>query len=406
MTPGLLAELRRRAPAPARLSEAAWDGLGRQAAGWMDRHPEWARPEALARWTAATIEFLERFEEDRPALEEMFGLGRGPLTSVETLRSDPHDGARTVIACRVGAGPVFYYKPRDGRVEAAFYRLLDDLASPELPGPPGLLARAGRTWAEGIEGPRPGPDPDASSRSAGTLLALMDLLQATDLHPDNLAWRDGRLLPVDVETLCHPTLPWENPAARDPADPESVLRVGLLAGVGLPGPMAVESFLLGFESMYRRIDGYQLDPFLDALRPLAPRVLLRATSRYRRALESLGEARHQTGAADRLLDAALASHQDGSASLVPAAIRRLEVDALTRWDIPRFTASPAGTAVTCTASGATVPGVVSVSGLDRVAARRRAQSGADLAARLAVIRPSLALERIRDQLRPAAGTPA
>lgn len=406
MTPDVLADLRRRAPASSRLSEAAWDGLGRQAEGWMARHPSWSRPGALARWTAATIEFLEHLEEDLPALEAGLGLDRGPLTSVRTLCSDPHAGGRTVIACRAGVGPVIYYKPRDGRVEAAFYRLLTDLASPDLPSPPDMLTMAGRTWVEGIDGARSGQDTEAVSRSAGALLALLDLLQAADMHPDNLALRDGRLLPVDVETLCHPTLPWENPASRDPADPESVLRVGLLAGVGLPGPVAAEPFLRGFEDMYGRIDALPLDGFLETLRPLSPRVLLRATSGYRTALESLSEACTGQTAARQRLDAALATHGDGSASRVPAEVRGLEVDSLARFDIPHFTARPDGTGVTCSASGATVAEVVSVPGLDRVAARRMVQGRADLAARLAVIRPALALERVREQLRPAAGRPA
>lgn len=406
MAPDLLADLRRRAPVPDRLSEAAWDGLGGQAVAWSDRLPRWARPDTLAGWAAATVEFLERLEEDRPALEEWFGLGPGPLTSVRTLCSDPHAGGRTVVAFRAGEGPLIYYKPRDGRAEAAFYRLLGQLASPDLPDPPGILTRPGRTWVEGIEGVWSGQETGAASRSAGALLALLDLLQAADMHPDNLAWRDGRLLPVDVETLCHPTLPWENPASRDPADPESVLRVGLLAGVGLPCPVAAEPFIQGFEDMYRRMDARPLDAFLDTVRSLAPRVLLRATSRYRRALEALGDADRAGGAPESLLDAALATHDDGSASEVPPEVRRLEIDALARFDIPHFTARPDSTGVTCTASGTTVAGVVSVPGLDRVVARRAVQGGADLAARVAVIRPALALESVRAQLRPAVGRPA
>jgi len=405
MTPDLLANLRQRAPAPDRLSEAAWDRLGRQAVGWSARHPQWARPAVLARWTGATVEFLERLEEDRPALEEVCGLGPGPLSSVRTLCSDPHAGGRTVIAFRAGTGPLIYYKPRDGRVEAAFYRLLGELASPDLPEPPAMLTRAGRAWVEGIDGVWSGRETGSASRSAGALLALLDLLQAADMHPDNVAWRDGRLLPVDVETLCHPTLPWENPASRDPADPESVLRVGLLAGVGLPGPVAAEPLVQGFEDLYRRMDESPLDAFLETARSLAPRVLLRATSRYRRALEALDDTSRTEGAPESLLDAALA-HADGSASLVPAEVRRLEVDSLARFDIPHFTARPDGTDVTCSASGTTVPEVVSVPGLDRVAVRRAAQGGADLAARVAVIRPALALERMRDALRSAAGRPA
>jgi lantibiotic modifying enzyme len=366
-------------------------------------------PTRLARWTDALVEFLVRLERDQPELTDRLGGAAGAMiTRIRTGCSDPHHGGRTVFGFRTAAGAVVYYKPRDGGIEAACYRLMEELKSPDLPRPPAMVVAPDCCWVEGIDRLSSGVrDPVNRSRSAGALLALMDGLQAADLHPANLAGRDGRLMAIDLETVCHPTLPWENPGIRDPADPVSVLRVGLIGGAGWPGELDAGLLGEGFSAMYHRLKSEAVDRFLTGIAAQPGRVLLRATARYRAAWRGNRAAALADPAARRAaLDRRLQKGTGAEPSAVPDSIRMLEVDALAEFDIPRFTARPDQIAVTCASSGRRVASICVSSGLARIAERRRVQGATDLTDRLTALSSGLALELVRTSLRPSGDRPA
>ncbi|MGW2532722.1 type 2 lanthipeptide synthetase LanM, partial [Streptomyces sp. NPDC001595] len=187
----------------------------------------------------ALAEALERLADDHARLTAGLlggsGADPGPLVGVESGAGDGHRGGRSVMLLRFADGTRLAYKPRP----LAVHRHFNDLVAwfNELPGAVPLrtlrlLDRGDYGWVEFVAA-----RPCASAEEVGTfyhrqgaLLALLHLLDGTDLHHENLIAVGAHPVLVDVETLFHPPLPGatatEDPAAR--ALHDSVYRVGLL----------------------------------------------------------------------------------------------------------------------------------------------------------------------------------
>ncbi|MFF2325616.1 MULTISPECIES: type 2 lanthipeptide synthetase LanM family protein [unclassified Streptomyces] len=210
------------------------DGL----AALFTAYPVLARILARAALDAAgaLAEMLDRFAADQPVLPDGSGTGgrRGRLVGVEPGAGDGHRGGRTVMLLRFEDGSRLVYKPRP----LAAHRHFNDLVRwfNALPGAPGLrllgvLDRGAYGWVEfAAERPcRSARQVESFYRRQGALLALLHVLDGTDLHYENLIADGEHPVLVDVETLFHPPLPAaesDDPAAR--ALHDSVYRVGLL----------------------------------------------------------------------------------------------------------------------------------------------------------------------------------
>ncbi|MHC0429365.1 type 2 lanthipeptide synthetase LanM family protein [Streptomyces sp. O3] len=187
----------------------------------------------------AVAEMLERLADDHARLLANGLLGEpgsapGPLVGVEPGAGDRHAGGRSVTLLRFANGTRLVYKPRP----LAVHRHFNDLVTwfNGLPGAADLrtlrlLDRGPYGWAEYVTA-RPcasAAEVEEFYRRQGSLLALLHLLDGTDLHHENLIAVGGHPVLVDVETLFHPPLP--NAATDDPAARalhDSVHRVGLL----------------------------------------------------------------------------------------------------------------------------------------------------------------------------------
>ncbi|NXY95233.1 type 2 lantipeptide synthetase LanM [Streptomyces sp. BR123] len=186
----------------------------------------------------ALAEALERLADDHARLTagllEASGGDPGLLVGVEPGAGDGHRGGRSVMLLRFAGGTRLVYKPRP----LAVHRHFNDLVAwfNELPGSVDLrtlrlLDRGAYGWVEFVAA-----EPCASAaevetfyRRQGALLALLHLVDGTDLHHENLIAAGAHPVLVDVETLFHPPLAGaatEDPAAR--ALHDSVYRVGLL----------------------------------------------------------------------------------------------------------------------------------------------------------------------------------
>jgi len=224
---------------------AGRDGL----AAFLTAYPVLARILARTSLAAADAltEMLGRLADDRELLDSSGVLGdqepgaapaagRGPraLTGVEAGAGDSHRGGRSVMILRFTDGTRLVYKPRPLAAHRHFNTLVEWFGS--LPGTPSLRAlrvldRGDYGWVEFVE------ERSCSStaethlfyRRQGALLALLHLLDGTDLHQENLIACGPHPVLVDVETLFHPPLSQAHsadPAAR--ALHDSVHRVGLL----------------------------------------------------------------------------------------------------------------------------------------------------------------------------------
>ncbi|MFI0989562.1 type 2 lanthipeptide synthetase LanM family protein [Streptomyces exfoliatus] len=187
----------------------------------------------------AVVEALERLAADHADLTAGLLGGPdgdpGPLVGVETGAGDGHRGGRSVMLLRFADGTRLVYKPRPLAVHrhfndlvAWFNRLPDAVDLRTLR----LLDRGGYGWVEFVAA-RPCADVrevETFYRRQGALLALLHLLDGTDLHHENLIAVGAHPVLVDVETLFHPPVrgaaATEDPAAR--ALHDSVYRVGLL----------------------------------------------------------------------------------------------------------------------------------------------------------------------------------
>ncbi|MFI9151549.1 type 2 lanthipeptide synthetase LanM family protein [Streptomyces sp. NPDC053367] len=162
------------------------------------------------------------------------GRDPGPLVGVEAGAGDGHQGGRGVMLLRFADGTRLVYKPRP----LAAHRHFNDLVAwfSRLPGSVDLrtlrlLDQGAYGWVEFVAARPCGSlaEVEAFYRRQGALLALLHLLDGTDLHHENLIAAGAHPVLVDVETLFHPPLTGAatpDPAAR--ALHDSVYRVGLL----------------------------------------------------------------------------------------------------------------------------------------------------------------------------------
>ena len=172
------------------------------------------------------MELRRRLATDRRAIVAAWGGGRplGRVLEVRSGLSDPHDGGRTVAVVRFASGLRVVYKPRPVGLEAAFHRLVawwNERAGRLTLFAPDVVDRGAYGWM-GFVAHEACTDPAAASRyweRAGALIALADLLDATDLHHGNVIAHGEDPVLVDLETLLQP---------RRPSEERSLLSTGLV----------------------------------------------------------------------------------------------------------------------------------------------------------------------------------
>jgi type 2 lantibiotic biosynthesis protein LanM len=198
------------------------------------------------RWVETTAEMLVRAGADAPALGAHFGREGDamlPIADVFPHLSDPHRGGRTVSGVRFASGLILAYKPKPLQLEEIFFGLVEWMN--ERQGPPltlklprvKVLAREGYGWSEWVE--RSACDDESAIaryyRRAGILLALLMVLQSTDVHTENLIAAGEYPVLIDLETVLQP----QEKAVRTPKGTDafaeladlmwdSVLRPGML----------------------------------------------------------------------------------------------------------------------------------------------------------------------------------
>lgn len=187
----------------------------------------------VEQWIETCQEFLQRLEEDRLAIEHHFQFGDQPSGSVVRMEvgcSDPHHHGRSVFILEFANGRKLIYKPRCLDTDLAFFRFFDWLharklstLSPSLKGVR-TLSRATHGWVEYVEH-LPCQRWDEVQRyyqRAGQLMCLLYVLQATDMHYENIIANGEYPVPIDLETIMTPAPPCLSP--NDPFGRSSQLR--------------------------------------------------------------------------------------------------------------------------------------------------------------------------------------
>ncbi|MFI6029885.1 type 2 lanthipeptide synthetase LanM family protein [Amycolatopsis magusensis] len=239
----LVTELHRGGPWAGETSHERFAEFVRQTGGRLPelfrRYPVLARllAETCVHTVDAVTELLDRLAADREALvADLFGTDPGALTGLTLGAGDLHSGGRSVAVLRFADGTRLVYKPRPLGLQARFGELLDWFATvlPEL-APRGVrvVTGDGYGWAEFVDhAPCATPaEVDRFHRRQGALLALLYVLDATDMHYENLVAAGDQPVLVDVETLFHPGWTPRTSAGPDPALSAlnaSVMRTALL----------------------------------------------------------------------------------------------------------------------------------------------------------------------------------
>jgi type 2 lantibiotic biosynthesis protein LanM len=186
----------------------------------------------------AQLELLTRFAADRAAVVATL-LGEvdpGPVRTVVAGLGDAHRQGRSVSMVGFADGRRVVYRPRDTGTHGRFAELVR-LLNETLPRlglrSVAVVARPGYGWLEHVAH-RPMTDQhevDRFYRRQGALLALLHVVDGSDIHCENLIACGDHPVLIDVETMFHPDLvpagrPRDDPAAQ--AFGASVHRTALL----------------------------------------------------------------------------------------------------------------------------------------------------------------------------------
>lgn len=394
-------------------------------------------------WVRNTAILEQRVARDRRSLARMLGIrSLGRVTGLESALSDRHDGGQAVTLCTFASGHKLMYKPRDLALEARFHELCAWLNASGLPlalRPCRVLDRGKYGWEEFIPSRacRSRAETQRYFRRAGMLLCLLDLLQASDCHFQNVIPSGEHPVLVDAETLFQP----RTPLLPGASESRGLLRVGLLprltrtaAGVvdlsalgclepqntpfsvpqlseanadamrldflpcviaAPPGrnPRKPEAFVddvvLGFRQM-RELLAARRDALLSPgspllrMRGLRMRLIARSTTDYTLML-------NQSLRPDCLRDADTRRKKLQSLLRGPRRMQRLvaaERAALEQCDVPRLTGTTDGRRIFL--NGALLPGVVALPAFQQVCSNLEKLGRATHARDLAAIRVSFA----------------
>ncbi|UUU37070.1 type 2 lanthipeptide synthetase LanM family protein [Streptomyces sp. CA-210063] len=206
----------------------------------LAKYPVLARQLVLTteQWADYLYEFLTHLCADWQSIRTTFAPGGdpGPLVDVEAEKGDRHRRGRSVLLLRFGSGMKLLYKPRSLGVDAHFQELLSWLnhrgAEPGLR-PLKVVDRGDHGWSEFVDAAPCTCEEEVVRfyERQGSYLALLYVLDAADLHNENLLAAGEYPMLVDLEALFHPHVHAEEPALVNLGVGEldrSVWQVGLL----------------------------------------------------------------------------------------------------------------------------------------------------------------------------------
>lgn len=239
-------------------------------------------------WIEFIGEFASRLEADLVALRGSL-LPDGAASRIARIDgdlSDRHNGGRSVLILTFEDGARIVYKPKDLRLDVAWFDLIARLNGS---GPPvdlravRTLARDHYGWTEFIA--HTGCD-DASGcamffRRAGALLALLHCFCATDMHQENIIASGDQPMPIDLETILQPpaSVPKyaDAPGAAADAAAEmivnSVMAVGMLPAYGRAPDTSVFAMGAMTADWNAKIKIAWTDVNTDAMRPAKTKVV-------------------------------------------------------------------------------------------------------------------------------------
>ncbi|HEY0617119.1 MAG TPA: type 2 lanthipeptide synthetase LanM family protein [Kribbella sp.] len=197
---------------------------GSELADFLGAYPVLARVlgEACRQAVEGHLELLARLAEDRELVvtELLAGVDPGALVSV-VPGGDPHRGGRCTTTLTFEDGRQLVYKPRSLDLHQHFNDLVGWLNDKTGLGlrTAQVVCRPGYGWLGYVQH---NPCTELADirrfyHRQGALLALLYVLDGTDMHYENLIADGDQPVLVDIETLFHPSITPTGALSRDPA---------------------------------------------------------------------------------------------------------------------------------------------------------------------------------------------
>ncbi len=166
-------------------------------------------------WINTAVEFAMRLDADLPDIQCEFlqspsRIKTPTVSTIKTDLSDPHNGGHGVLVIGFDDGTRVVYKPKDLRLDVAWYHLVERLNNGGAPlalKAVRAIARDGYGWTEFIDhtGCTDLQTFKDFFRRAGAWLALLHLFAANDMHQENTIAAGDHPVPIDLETILQPS---------------------------------------------------------------------------------------------------------------------------------------------------------------------------------------------------------
>jgi type 2 lantibiotic biosynthesis protein LanM len=190
---------------------------------------------AIRNWLDFGLELLAHAVRDREAIVELFAAGGdpGPLCGIDAETGDLHRRGRCVVIARFASGLRVVYKPKPLAADRHFQELLawlNDRGADPAFRTLRILDCGEHGWEEHVAAAPCAAAAEVESfyRRIGGYLALLYLVDATDLHLENLIAAGEHPMLVDLESLFHARAQRRFPLQKGAPLEPSVLRTGLL----------------------------------------------------------------------------------------------------------------------------------------------------------------------------------
>ena len=164
---------------------------------------------ALDKWRNYVSEILEALSRDLGDLDrETFFDLKGGLSEIEIQLSkgDTHEYGKSVAQVTVNGNKVFFkpYPPYGKRCLEVASEILGEVLDNVKRVP--YLDRGTYFWEKAIQQNLSQDCLGSTAKALGSFSALTSVLGGNDFHHENVFFSDGGIVPVDLETILHPSV--------------------------------------------------------------------------------------------------------------------------------------------------------------------------------------------------------
>lgn len=159
-------------------------------------------------WIDSTREFILRLSSDFREIRSLLCAADhySPVTSIVDQVSDHHNFGRSVLLITFADGHRVVYKPKDLRVDSAWFDVISWLNANGGPvdlRTPRVVVGNGYGWAEHIDCVECTEEAEFATffRRAGCWVALFHVFAGTDIHKENVIAVADHPVPIDLEML-------------------------------------------------------------------------------------------------------------------------------------------------------------------------------------------------------------